>query len=228
MNLAAELKLAASRHALGLLPPEEMVRLADAALSHGHYSDRMDALAMHRFSPHPSALEVAPMFLEWLDESGIPLPSAEDAGWDLSRMAIGRIVREEIPPLRGLDEVARVCRRTQDPERFGLGALYAAYLVRGEPADAPFAKDRHQGGAAEALNEQASYVRELCDTWWKVFGPSPSLGPDSPEAARLREPRAQPAAVEPSRSVSRWRERIYVVAFSVWVAIVVAAIALLR
>ena len=226
MSIVDELRLAASRHALGLLSPEEMVRLADSALTDGHYSGPIDELATYRLALHPSTVELEPIFLKWLEESGVPFPNPEEAAWSLLRMTIGRIVRGEVPPLHGLGEVVQVCLRTPDPERLGLGALYAAHSVQDELADGPVTKEHREDGRADALAQLEYHVGELFHTWWKVYGPSPSLSPESPEAARLRGPVPPTADIDQPRSVPPWRSRIYVIAYSVWVAIVVAAIAL--
>jgi hypothetical protein len=227
MNLADELRMAASRHALGLLSPEEMVRLADAALDDGHYSGPIDALAMHRSSPHPSAVELAPIFIEWLEETGVQLPSPDEAAWNLLRFAIRRIVRNEVPPLRGLGDVIQVGFGMQEPDRFDLRALYAAHRLKDELDDTRLGEEHPGRGGDGVPAELESYVRQLCDIWWRVHGPSPSLSPSSPEAARLRGPLPPSGAVFRPRSVPRWRSRIYVIGYAVWVALVVAAIVLL-
>ena len=185
MNMVDELGFAASRYALGLLLPEDMVRLADLALSDGHYSEPVAELAEYRTDKHPSKGDVEPVFLKWLRESGIPLPSHEEAVWHLLRLVIGRIVRGEVSPLEGLVEVRQIYRETPLPERYGLAALYAAYWVHDElesrPLDVAFRGSR----GPQAIAELESHVRDLADTWWKVYGPSPVFSLESPEAARL-------------------------------------------
>ncbi len=79
MVVIEELTGAANRHALGLLMPEDMMSRADKALNAGHYSERSADLAAHAIERHPSQFEVEPIFVDWLQESGVPLPNAEEA-----------------------------------------------------------------------------------------------------------------------------------------------------
>jgi hypothetical protein len=185
MNIVDELRFAASRYTLGLLLPEDMVRVADLALSDGHYSEPIAALAEYRFNKHPSKGDVEPVFLEWLRESGVPLPSLDEAVWRLLRLAIGRIVRGEVLPLEGLAEVGQIYGRAPFPERHGLAALYAAYWVHDELETRPLDVAFRGSQAPKAIAELENHVRELAEIWWKVYGPSPAFGLESPEAARL-------------------------------------------
>ena len=185
MNMVDELGFAASRYALGLLLPEDMVRLADLALSDGHYSEPIAELAEYRTDKHPSKGDVEPAFLRWLRESRVPLPSHEDAVWHLLRLAIAGIVRGKVSPLEGLVEVHQIYSQTPFPERYGLAALCAAYWVHDELESRPLDVAFRGSQGPEAIAELESHVRDLAEVWWKVYGPSPAFSLESPEAARL-------------------------------------------
>src|SRR4051794_26516821 len=101
-RLMDNLNLIASRYVLDLLRPEEIVQLADRALTCGQYSAEAAELADLRTERHPSSAAVVPLFLAWLRGRGIELPNVADAAWKLLTHYIGRIVHGRVPPLEGL------------------------------------------------------------------------------------------------------------------------------
>ena len=189
-----EWRLVASKYVLRLLLPAEMITLADDSLNRGLYSQAAADLAELRTDRHPSDGEVIPLFLEWLREMGIQLPSPTDATWTLLRHQIGRIVRGDVPALQGLVAVAEVCQSPAFPEDassryigqpFGVTALYAAYATR-EDLDArpQYVAFRGKHGS-EGVAELTSHVERLAKLWWRTHGPSSELAPNSPEASVL-------------------------------------------
>src|SRR4051812_12346156 len=178
-----DLNLIASSYVLGLLRPEEIVQVADRALTSGQYTAEIAELADLRTERHPTTAVVAPLFLAWLRERGIELPDVEDAAWKLVTHHIGQIVHEWVPPLQGLvsvvetlhDSVLLNHRFSDIEQRFGVIALCGAYSAMEDLHDCPEQVSIRGKFGTEAMAELASYVSELAEVWWKTYGPSSVL-----------------------------------------------------
>src|SRR5690349_4616390 len=166
-----DLNLIASSYVLGLLPPEEIVQIAERALSSGQYSAEIAELADLRTERHPTTAVVVPLFLAWLRERGIELANVEDAAWKLVTHHIERIVHERVPPLQGLVSVVETlyysvlsCPRSSEIEqRFGVIALCRAYSAMEDLHDCPEQVSIRGKFGVEAMAELASYVSQLAD-----------------------------------------------------------------
>ncbi len=170
-----------------------MVALAEEALNAGHYSSAVADLADLRTEKHPRSTDVAPLFWAWLIETGVLVPSAEEATWELLRSSIGRVARAELSALNGLKQVAAICHSRSFPDApsryigqpFGVTALYGAYSAYEELKARPDDVSAFGKYGAAGMAALSQHVVELSQLWWKVHGPSPSLAADSGEASPL-------------------------------------------
>ena len=188
-----DLNLIASSYVLDLLRPEDIVQLADRALTSGQYSAEVAELADLRTERHPSSAAVVPLFLAWLRAYGIELPNIEDAAWKLLTHHIGQIVHGRVPPLQGLVSVVETLydsalpdgRSNNVEQRFGVVALCAAYSAMEDLHEYPEHASIRGKLGTEAMAELASYVSKVAEIWWKIYGPSPVFAVESSEAQLL-------------------------------------------
>jgi hypothetical protein len=188
-----DLNLIASSYVLDLLRPEEVVQLADKALTSGQYSAEAAELADLRTERHPSSAAVVPLFLAWLRAHGIELPNIEDAVWKLLTHHIGQIVHGRVPPLEGLVSVVETLyysalpngRSSDVEQQFGVIALCTAYSAMEDLHEYPEHASIRGKLGIEAMTELSSRVRKLAEIWWKTYGPAPVFALDSPEAKLL-------------------------------------------
>lgn len=90
--------MATWRLAVGDLPSEQLTDLACAALARG-----VDSPSLSELAGLPSGVvrEAADLFRASLDELGVPVPSEEEALWNLVRWTARRIVAGKTPPIEG-------------------------------------------------------------------------------------------------------------------------------
>jgi hypothetical protein len=127
-----DLRLAAARYALGELATAEIVRIADALLEEGVYSQAIGELAT---TPRLDMADAGPLFEDVLRELEVEVPSREKAIWGLLRHHIGRIACQDVAPREGLQAVLHVYNLTdRQPqaetyvvESHGIERLIGAY-----------------------------------------------------------------------------------------------------
>ena len=127
-----DLRLAAARYALGELATTEIVRIADALLEEGAYSQAIGELAT---TPRLVMADAGPLFEDVLRELKVEVPSPDGAIWVLLRHHIGRIAYQDVPPREGLQAVLDVYNLADPPpqsetyvgESHGIERLIGAY-----------------------------------------------------------------------------------------------------
>jgi hypothetical protein len=107
-----DLTIEAARYKLGLLSSDDLVRTADALLTCGVYLPVTDELAS---IDNPVATEADALFERLLAESGVPLPSVDEAVSGLLSAYISQIALATVEPRPGLDSVIEVYLAAEVP-----------------------------------------------------------------------------------------------------------------
>jgi hypothetical protein len=103
-SLDDDLRFAAARYALGVLPGEDIVALARRSVELGRLPGAVCELTTNR-DEYPTARELGPLFEGWLAEEGVRVPVREVAVRQVLRGWITRIARSEIAPYDGLSRI---------------------------------------------------------------------------------------------------------------------------
>ena len=171
----ADLELAAARHAIGVLPSSDMVRIANAVLERGCYSPVMGELATLR---NPVMADAAPLFEQALEELGVQAPSRDTAVWVLLRHHIGQIAAGCISPREGLGRVVEVYEqahlysetREYVGDSHGLERLLGCFYGYAEVEERPTEVSVHGRYGKEAARTLDDEVEQLSRRWLDVHG----------------------------------------------------------
>jgi len=96
-----DLRLAAARHALGVLRGEEIVGLARRAAEAGDAAEPVCELATVR-DPYPAMGDVADPFETWLRAAGVDAPDPDAAMWLVIRSRLAEIANGAAAPRTGV------------------------------------------------------------------------------------------------------------------------------
>jgi hypothetical protein len=96
-----DLRVAAARHALGVLRGEEVVDLARRAALAGQVWEPVCELATVR-DPYPAMRELAEPLEAWLAEAGVGLPDPDTAMWRVIRWHLAAIATGATAPHEGV------------------------------------------------------------------------------------------------------------------------------
>jgi len=156
-TLDEQLRFAAARYALDVLPGEEIVALARQFFRERSSAPLAVCVLATVSDPHPKSSDLRPLFEEWLQVRDMPVPSPEDAIWDTIRCWSSRIAHGQVPPLGGLQGLVN---EVGEKPKFGIERLVGAYRQRRELDTQPTGEDALADWDRAVIDDARDWLRD--------------------------------------------------------------------
>ena len=165
-----DLRHLAACYRLGLLDTESLVRMADTLLD-----EKRDTPAVIQFSilESPVMADAGPLFERVCSESGVAVPTTDEAIDELLRHRLESIASGHCPPREGLEAVmqeicphfaAEPCKAHVGDSR-GMQHLIGAFWSHGDLVDRPHEVSWDGKHGAEAIARWEECVRQYARDW---------------------------------------------------------------